>query len=281
MRFDLVLGNPPYNYYQQFFNLAVESSTDIVSFVMPATELQNRKDTRKTNAEKMLLENVQHYETVVKLYPPSVFSNARVFVDIVVVTLRKQDNSNKLIKELTYKNGNTHKNIPLETINILEIEPELYSHIRKKFIDYIIKNGSLRSITKPNEGQYGAYIQSIRGDLGQDTFFSIISNNPAYHLSSKEKTNGQVIACEPEELPFVFPYLKTFVARFGLALSKINGNIHQSELNTVPLVPFDRIWTDVMLQEKLGLTDTEMNLIYSILPDYHGMLTQLKYQVKV
>lgn len=27
MKFDLVMGNPPYKYYQQFFNLAVKSTT--------------------------------------------------------------------------------------------------------------------------------------------------------------------------------------------------------------------------------------------------------------
>jgi hypothetical protein len=113
-------------------------------------------------------------------------------------------------------------------------------------------------------------MQSVRGHSGTDDFFTLVSNDPSYYGVRDDKDFGVYV--ELDEMPSLYSYLKTFFARFGLALSKFNGNNHMGELRTVPLVPFDRNWTDEELAELIGLTDEELDIIRTVLSDYHGLL---------
>lgn len=116
----------------------------------------------------------------------------------------------------------------------------------------------------------GSYIQELRGNIGHPTFFSLVSANTTYHR--EYSGSGRCVGVTEAESGHFYTYAQTFVARMGLALGKYeisNDNGHPF----IPLVPFDRHWTDEALAAEIGLTPEEMQAIYQALPDYHGLLS--------
>jgi ribosomal protein L31 len=276
MKFDAVIGNPPYKgkaaLHQQFFNLALDHLVEggTLCFIQPATPYLNKKE-KKKSAEAEMIENIKKYKTKVKFTDfKNVFgSNANGITQLAITTLVKESNSHARVLSVEYLNGKKFDNIELEAINMLEIKSTTYLSIRNKYFSYISKHGSIDD--RCVQSNQGAYLQQIRGHIGSSDFFTLISNQEKYHVKNTEE-KGITIDVSSQEMPFFYNYAKTFVARFGLALSKFNQNNHMGELRTVPLVPFDHNWTDQELAKLIGLTDEELDIIMNILPDYHGLL---------
>ena len=273
MKFDVIVGNPPYQgkaaLHQQFFNKAVEMTVDggMVCFVQPATPYLNKK-TKKKAPEEGMINFVKKYETIVKFISPEMFQGADIATDLSVTILTKKPGNGFV--DITYKNGSTYKNTSVEHINMTMIDPVQYKSIRDKYMNFIEKNGSLHDKTNYNApNNSGMHLQKIRGHLGQSDFYTLVSNNKDY---AKENEKAAAVLIPKTEYEYFYEYAKTFVVRMGLSLSKFNSNNHMGELRTVPVVPFDRMWSDEQLAKLIGLTDEELNLIRAILPDYHGLL---------
>ena len=58
-------------------------------------------------------------------------------------------------------------------------------------------------------------------------------------------------------------YIVTRFFRFLVSLRKITQHAFRSTYSWVPVLPWDRVWTDDMLNEKYGLTDDEVDFIKS------------------
>jgi 7-cyano-7-deazaguanine synthase in queuosine biosynthesis len=277
--FSAIIGNPPYQgksaLHQQFFNRAVELVCDggVVCFIQPATPYMNKKDRKKAPEAKMI-ENVTKYETDVKFVDGCVFTSATIATDLSVTTMQKLISKDDNVNKITYKSGVSYSNVDIRNINMLQIEPMVYENIRKKYIRYINKNGSLHDIVDYKKEYIGAYIQQIRGHTNHADFYTIVGNNKEFERENTKK-DGLSVIIDKRQYNNFYAYTKTHISRFGLALSKFTLNNHMGELRTVPLVPFDRYWSDEELAKLIGLSDQELQLIRSVLPDYHGILEEL------
>lgn len=58
-------------------------------------------------------------------------------------------------------------------------------------------------------------------------------------------------------------YLNTNFANKLLSIRKISQHINPDTCKWIPMVPFDREWTDNQLYEYFNLTEEEINLIES------------------
>ena len=56
-------------------------------------------------------------------------------------------------------------------------------------------------------------------------------------------------------------YLKTKFTQLLLSLRKIDHTVKPDTLKWIPIVPFDREWTDEMLFEYFELSQEEINII--------------------
>jgi len=283
--FDNIIANPPYEapgkggkeLHQQFFNKAVEMIKEggKVTFIQPATPYLNQKKPRRH--EKIMTENVLKYETNVEIISDDVFEGIRLSNDLSITKLHKVENKNGLIKSIKYKDGTKHKNISLEDINMLGISPEEYRPIKNKYEEYVTKNGSLEHETYNKDKVFVPNIcglPKIRGDMNQKTFYTFMpqDNISKYQSTSiKEERDFGIKVKNNKQIKNVYTYLKTFVARFGLALIKITISNHRNEFPLVPLVDFDIEWTDEMLVKELKLTEEEFKFMVDKLGDYHKL----------
>ena len=114
----------------------------------------------------------------------------------------------------------------------------------------------------------------IRGHMNGDDFHTFIPQDNISSFTStsiKEERDFGIKIKNDKQIKNVYTYLKTFVARFGLALIKITLTNYRNEFPLVPLVDFDIEWTDEMLVKELKLTQKEFKLMVDVLGDYHKL----------
>ena len=280
MQFDSIIGNPPYQgkaqLHQKFFNMAVGLLKDngVLCFIHPATPYFNKNAIREH--EKNMQENICKYITKVQIVGAEVFKGASIANDIAITVLRKELSHNNLINSFTYKNNETVENVLLDDINFMGEFSEIYKSIKNKYIKFIKKNDSLRTLiysSYKNPINNLAKLQRIRGHMYMNDFYTFISNDSSYYTNSMDDKSDHGIKIQSmEEANNIYEYLKTFIARFGLSFRKINTNNQPSEFEMVPLVDFTKKWNDQSLAELIGLTNKELKFIRKKLPDYHDLL---------
>lgn len=281
MEFDIVIANPPYKgkaqLHQKFFNIACENLTKdggYTIFLQPATPYQNQKKAR--SHEQEMIDNILKYKTNSKLIDPNIFKNAEINTDLAITVLHKVENSTNKLNSIIYKNGEKYENVDLQDINIHSIDPKEFGEIRKKYENFISHNGSLldftyHSLNNPIGNICGLpKIRPIRKKQ-YCTFFPYDETKmESYTKNISVKRDFGIRVKNNEQIKNVYSYLKTFIARFGLALLKINANNHGGDFAKVPLVDFNKEWTDEILIKELKLTEKEFEIIVDTLGKNHG-----------
>ena len=264
MKFSTITINPPYNgkaaLHQQFFNKCYDLLEDggVMAAIQPATTYFNKKTNQK-DAVDVMQEIIKTNPCEVEIENPEIFENAGIQNDLSITYLTKSKKTNSTIDKITYKNGKTYTNVPLEDISMTQVDPNVYAGIRTKYENYIKKKGNLEDKISKVDGVLKASLGKIRGTRPTDddfyTFIPLRGNRAGYG-SSTSSTFGVKINSK-KEVDFVYDYLESYIARFGLALLKFSQNTANKEFALVPLVTFDKKYSDADLCELLGITASE------------------------
>ena len=278
--FCVALTNPPYvgvkQLHQRFYNELCNIAGLVVT-IQPATPYLNKNTPR--NHEATMIQNILKYKTDAMLVGRDVFENATIENDLAITTTdTTQKNESNKLSSITYKDGKTFKNVDMKNVNIHGIDPKVISVLTEKFDNYVSKHGSLQDITYYKLNKLKTHIcglPKLRSNIGTRNFFSFIPSDEKlsqyYTTSINEKHDYGIEVKSNKQIKNVYAYLKTYVARFGLALLKINPNNHTGRFfRKVPLVDFNKKWSDEMLKKELKLTNSEMKFIMKLLGNYHG-----------
>jgi predicted RNA methylase len=273
MIFDVIIGNPPYQgrsqLHQQFFNHSVDllSADGQLVFVQPAVVYFNKK--QKTGRHSQIMrDNVQKYTTSVSMVTPTVFGTAENFNDLSITHLIKTPTTEQ-IETISYIGGTQYHTVDLRDITMTKMEPTIYRSIADKYMKYVNDHGSLWDVATTDPVKK-ANITKIRGHPGQDDWYTFIPKHKKYWVNTG---NYGIPGETDEEVQYIYTYLTTTFARFGLALFKFAGDLWGSVLQGVPLVPFDKEYTDTELFDMIGLTPQERDAIIQCLPDYYARHT--------
>jgi methylase of polypeptide subunit release factors len=271
IKFDSIVANPPYvgkkALHQQFFNksVALLKEGGQLEFIQPDSAYVSKKVVQKTH-NQLMMNNIKKYKTSVKFVEGTVFEEAQVGTSLSITTLTKIED--KTI-EVEYLNGDKYDHIDLEYVNKLGVEPNLYKSLKTKIETYIEKNGSLHGITHCSMTKVKQLykISKLRGHPGLSDFYTMVTRDKDYHKVEDSKFGFKIDSTQEKSM---YSYLTTYIARYALSIFKTNPNNHVGEMRIVPLVSFDRIWTDEMLATEIGITDAELDAIKHVLPAYYA-----------
>lgn len=272
MKFAVVISNPPYQgkaeLHQKFFNKAVELVEDggVVSFIQPATPYFIKKGSTRTHAN-IMIENVRKYQSDVKIFSGSIFESAFIGTSLALTTLTKIPSSTQSLRLYISESGKQYKNIDIDSINMLGMEPSIYEALTKKILPKAEELGTIQDLISVDTTQEKLHFQKIRGNIGKSDFYSFISNNKDYWKIDSSLEYG--LTCN--DYDSLISYLTSYFARFCLSIYKFGFHSDNGELKSVPLVPFDKIWNDKLLCEYFNITDSEYAEILRCLPDYHDL----------
>jgi hypothetical protein len=275
MKFSVVVGNPPYKgqaqLHQQFFNKAVDLTEDTgtVLFIQPSTIYFNKKEETQKHSQTVR-DNIKKYKTSVEFVNPKIFENANVFNDLAITHLVKTPSADE-IESVTYTSGTQYTNVRLEDVTKTEMEPNMYANIVKKYKAYVAQHGSLLDVTTDDPTVKKAKITSQRGNIGGDDWYTFMPAPKKYWVNHGD---FGVPADDDKIVENIYDYFTLNFTRFGLAIYKFAGDLHGGAMSGVPLVPFNKKYTDDELYDMIGLTNNERKAINDFLPDYYDRYSQ-------
>jgi hypothetical protein len=259
MKFDVVIGNPPYKHglHLKFLEKAIEISNNIVAFIEPIYFLINEKPTKRKHIEKRLIDYLKDNLSYLKIFNGNYVFNAEFFTSIGIIILNKNIKNqiqieNDLLKEnyilddlsnLT-KFGNSQHYKSLKN-KILKYEDNFLNHKNKICGSFFVNLGMM------NGGKIGCPLtrsEKVSKNIYKSIYFSF-------------KTETEAENC--------LSYLKTNFARFALMIYQNHQNIDTGELASVPYLDFTQEWTDEKLHDNFNLTQDEVDFIKKHIPEYY------------
>ena len=264
MKFDVIVGNPPYKNNLHLKILSkLSNNCDVLSFIQPSIPFLDRRDENKYKEE---LNNIQ-----LPLASIQVVNSANAFPDAkiqspVAITYFDKSHQNKSVRyenEMTKVSTNTQK-------------PDLftglpgYSSLHDRFFN-LEKSKSINSLKLKNKdalNKHSFYVSlpSLRGNVGDTNkfykkcFFTYYSDKVIRVKNSTEiTTNTKNFEFKTKQQAQNFiDYLNTKFARTILLLRK--RDFHP-KFHSTPIVDWNVKWSDDMLFTHFELSDQEIEFI--------------------
>lgn len=267
-KFDIIIGNPPYNQTIDLKFLEKSYSIgDKILFVHPTTWLIDEKEIQnKFINAKNLIKN--HLEKLIIFNGNKIF-NIALFVPCGITYINKEYKGKiKVIDEIN--------NVEIEYDNINQINKYStmeYLSIKSK----VEKHANIDNMwdRRNNESKYYVNLSQIRGNVSlnnqdflvKDDFYTTITRDLEIS-ETKDKHLAFGFETKDEATNFL-NYNKTFFLRFCLSIYKNNSQLSRGELAIIPYLDFKQGWNDEKLYKYFNLTEDEIKFIETVIPSYY------------
>jgi hypothetical protein len=271
-KFDIVIGNPPYqrNLHLDFLKKGFHISNDFVLMVHPNSWLIDEKNHTKVYLEtKDLIKN--NLSKCIFINPNKEFG-IKLSSPCTITLVDKQNVFDKITIDDKVNNNICYYN-DISNINKWNNSDE-YSSLKIKIDNYIRLNSNLVSKFGNNNLQYYINIARVRGNIDNgydklysDDFFTIL---PKDELVKEDFTKAFCLNFSNlEYAKNCMDYLKTDIVRFCYSINKNDLSNNKIDMLRIPYVDFSKKWTDDMLISEFGISEKEFLFIKSIIPKYY------------
>jgi len=280
MKFDVVVGNPPYasNIHLKFVAKAMDISKQYTVMIHPSNWVLSKKKTKMYAKFKSKIGN--KLEKIVLFNPNAYFSNVRIAMPggITYINSKKTQKEvlviNKFLDgEFTFSDKSEINH--LHGTSLSNIQDKIMSH--GKFIQEHVKRTGDYYINIVNLA--GTINRNKQGTMYKHDFYNFFSYYNKFEITSKPKLEKQFVGFQTEKEARNFNnYLQLKFPRFCLATIKTNLNLHAKELDYVPWLDWNIEWTDEMLYKRFNLTDQEVQIIESVIGETHSLYQSGDYK---
>jgi hypothetical protein len=272
MRFDIIVGNPPYikNLHLRILSKCVDMA-DIVSFIHPGGWTMRRSNRAE---ESTIIDQLRRRTKRLTYINGHRFFGASFGSPLVITEVVKYNNGPF---EVVYPNGNRYQVATYEDMptGVWEPRSEIFALVEK--VKSIAQQSSIVKIFGPYKG--GSYLgQPSMVNNARDNVLSLVSTDywvffvhgSDIHSEKVANERGCYNLANDDEVVNLKSYLKTKVARFGLGINKVSFDLcTRRYLRNVPLPPLDRAWDDDSIMDFYGFSDEEKALLHSLIDDFY------------
>ena len=279
MKFDIVIGNPPYNndIYIPFVELGHQLSTEASVFITPAKWQAKGDRSTKDRPNDRFRNNIVPYISKIVYYPNSedVF-NIWLTCGICYYLVNKEVCNNKYIKNICNTNQNINGEIYVNKRNIRNIY--IWRSILEKIYDNKDEKIGIDKVLRDYTRDFyddGTIIVKMNWALSWgglltkgDTFVTEPSEVTENSIVEKTSSSAIWFKGSKEECTSFKSYIDTRFIRF-LLFNFISGQSISADIFRFIPDPgaFDHIFTDEELYKKYNLTDEEINIIESVIKE--------------
>lgn len=276
MKFDVVVGNPPYvgDLHLKFLKKAIDISTNYVAFVHPAAWLV--KLSEKSALESECVQLVSQYQCKFKFIKGKHYFGVAQYAPCSITVLNKDlPASNTDIEIYDESCDRVWKFAQLTQVNVLSDSPSFFE--LSDFLKKTVKDSVADLFGRT--GKFYVEIPKIRGsstsqkskrNVNHTDFYTIIPKDCNIKTSRDVIGKKNVVGFETEQEAHNFiNFLKTDFARFCIALLKFDANIQKSKLRYVPALDFKRQWYDADLNEHFNISPDWAKVIQAVIPKYY------------
>jgi len=262
MKFDVIVGNPPYKDGTHLKHLqnAINISKNYIVFIQPSSWVLSIKKHKHNSLDNKAKEQIKNILFKLILVNGNKYFSANLGVPIGIFYI----NINKKSKEIIVDNKITNTKYITNDINEINMFDNNKNFISinnkikniKKMIDYVKTNG-----------KWYVNVAQVRGHMNKEsgmTQWDFYTFLPEDSIPIKNKKMQYFGFKTREEAQNFIDSLRTKFIRYCLKTVKLNGNLHRGELSFVPwMEDYSKSWTDQELYEYFKLTKEEIDYIES------------------
>lgn len=252
MKFDLVIGNPPYDgkYYPLYLSIlkSIKNNTNKIIWICPTKWTDCLKENDNfIDAIKNMNPIFNHYERL----NSEVFENAIFDGDIAIYVFGTKNEDLSELKWDKHKNKKLAKSIF-----------EKFSNFEEHLSDYCHK-----------DFKYKFYVRGtrVRGNFGKWDWTTMFGND---QMNDFSKTNiswsdNYWNYKSKEECRNFIDFCNTDIIMYSLFLVKYGKNNNQGELSNMPWFgDYTKKWTETEIAKKLKLTKEEVEYIHQEMANF-------------